>query len=107
MDPRINPYSPGAGVRPVELAGRDAEVEAFEIMVARALAGRPAQSIMFYGLRGVGKTVLLNELLGSARARPDRVHRPRHGRLHPVGGSRRLTRRGWAVRHRGEIQIDG
>ncbi|MCB0992120.1 MAG: ATP-binding protein [Acidimicrobiales bacterium] len=68
MDPRINPYSPGAGVRPVELAGRDAEVEAFEIMVARALAGRPAQSIMFYGLRGVGKTVLLSELLGSARA---------------------------------------
>ena len=36
-------------------------------MAARAIAHRPAQSIVFYGLRGVGKTVLLNELLGSAR----------------------------------------
>lgn len=67
MDPRTNPYSPGAGVRPLELAGREREIEAFDVMVARAVAGRPAQSIVFYGLRGVGKTVLLNELLGSAR----------------------------------------
>lgn len=62
MDPRSNPYSPGAGVRPVELVGRDSEIEAFEILRARAVAGRPAQSLVFYGLRGVGKTVLLNEL---------------------------------------------
>ncbi len=67
MDPRTNPYSPGAGVRPAELAGRVAELEAFDVMAARAIAHRPAQSIVFYGLRGVGKTVLLNELLGSAR----------------------------------------
>lgn len=67
MDPRTNPYSPGAGVRPAELAGRDSEIEAFEVLTARALAGRSTQSIVFYGLRGVGKTVLLNELLGSAR----------------------------------------
>ncbi len=66
MDPRNNPYSPGAGVRPVELVGRDSEIEAFEIVRARAVAGRPAQSLLFYGLRGVGKTVLLNELYGRA-----------------------------------------
>ena len=69
MDPRTNPYSPGAGVRPVALAGRDAAIETFEVLTARATAGRSAQSIVFYGLRGVGKTVLLNELLGMARQR--------------------------------------
>lgn len=68
MDPRRNPYSPGAGVRPVELAGREAELEAFDVLRARAEAGRPAQSMVCYGLRGVGKTVLLNELHASARA---------------------------------------
>ena len=62
MDPRTNPYSPGAGVRPVELVGRDSEIEAFEILRSRAVARRPAQSLVFYGLRGVGKTVLLNGL---------------------------------------------
>ena len=66
MDPRSNPYSPGAGVRPVELVGRDDEIESFDIVRSRAEAGRPAQSIVFYGLRGVGKTVLLNELYGKA-----------------------------------------
>lgn len=68
MDPRSNPYSPGAGVPPAELAGRRAELDAFEVMTARALAGRPAQSLVFYGLRGVGKTVLLLELLGASRS---------------------------------------
>ncbi len=67
MDPRTNPYSPGAGVRPTELAGREAEIDAFDVLRARAEAGRPAQSIVFYGLRGVGKTVLLNELQAEAR----------------------------------------
>ena len=61
MDPRLIPIL-RAGVRPVELVGRDSEIEAFEILRARAVAGRPAQSLVFYGLRGVGKTVLLNEL---------------------------------------------
>lgn len=67
MDARTNPYSPGAGVRPVELAGRDAELEAFDVLVHRAVAGRPAQSLILYGLRGVGKTVLLNEMADRAR----------------------------------------
>lgn len=66
MDPRSNPYSPGAGLRPVELVGRDSEIESFEILRSRAEAGRSAQSIVFYGLQGVGKTVLLNHLYGRA-----------------------------------------
>jgi len=67
MDARLNPYSPGAGVRPVQLAGRDAELESFDVLRARAEAGRPDRSTLFYGLRGVGKTVLLNELAENAR----------------------------------------
>lgn len=67
MDARTNPYSPGAGVRPAELAGRHREIEAFDVLRHRAVSGRPAQSIVFNGLRGVGKTVLLNELLDAAR----------------------------------------
>ncbi|MBA3605243.1 MAG: ATP-binding protein [Actinomycetota bacterium] len=68
MQARLNPYSPGAGVRPVELAGREAEIEAFDVIRHRALAGRSAQSIVLYGLRGVGKTVLLNEMADRADA---------------------------------------
>ena len=56
MDPVRNPYSPGAGLRPVELAGRDREIARFEVLRARARQRRNDQSIVFYGLRGVGKT---------------------------------------------------
>jgi hypothetical protein len=69
VDARLNPYSPGAGVRPTELAGREGEIETFDVLRSRAESDRPAQSVVFYGLRGVGKTVLLNELLDKARAR--------------------------------------
>lgn len=67
MDPRRNPFSPGAGVRPVELAGREGELEMFDVLRHRAVDRRAAQSMIFTGLRGVGKTVLLNEMLGAAR----------------------------------------
>jgi AAA ATPase domain len=60
VDPIKNPYTPGAGTPPSELAGRDAEIEAFRILLARLRAGRPEQSQIISGLRGVGKTVLLN-----------------------------------------------
>jgi len=60
MDPIKNPYTPGAGTRPSELAGRDEEIENFKILLARLRAGRPEQSQIITGLRGVGKTVLLN-----------------------------------------------
>jgi hypothetical protein len=66
VDPRTNPYNPGAGLRPAALAGRDADVEAFEIMADRAQNGLLSRSIVFSGLRGVGKTVLLAELAGRA-----------------------------------------
>ena len=69
VDPRSNPYNPGAGLRPAALAGRDADIEAFEILADRAQRGLPSRSIVFSGLRGVGKTVLLGELAGRALER--------------------------------------
>ena len=62
MDPRRNPFAPGAGTPPPELAGRDRVREAVAIALDRIRAGRGAQSVILYGLRGVGKTVLLNEM---------------------------------------------
>lgn len=67
MDPRHNPYSPGAGLRPAALTGRDTEIEAFAVILYRARDGRPAPGMILHGLRGVGKTVLLNELANNAR----------------------------------------
>ncbi|MDP9821234.1 ATP-binding protein [Nocardioides massiliensis] len=66
MDPIRNPYAPGAGQRPPELAGRDRELEQFEVTLERVAAGRPERSMVLSGLRGVGKTVLLNALRGQA-----------------------------------------
>ena len=60
MDPIRNPYTPGAGSRPSELAGRDEEIESFQILLSRLVLGKPEQSQIISGLRGVGKTVLLN-----------------------------------------------
>ena len=81
MDPIRNPYAPGAGQRPPELAGRDRELEQFEVTLERVAAGRPERSMVLSGLRGVGKTVLLNALrsqavrrawgTGKIEARPD------------------------------------
>ena len=62
MDPRRNPYAPGAGAPPPELAGRDAVIEEASIALDRIRNGLHAKSLMLVGLRGVGKTVLLNRL---------------------------------------------
>jgi hypothetical protein len=62
MDPRRNPYAPGAGSRPPELAGRDSIIESAAIALDRIRNGLNAQSVILYGLRGVGKTVLLNKI---------------------------------------------
>jgi hypothetical protein len=62
MDPVRNPFAPGAGSQPPELAGRDEIVYDAEIAVQRALLGKHTQSQMLLGLRGVGKTVLLNRI---------------------------------------------
>ncbi|MFV0458880.1 MAG: AAA family ATPase [Actinomycetales bacterium] len=93
MDPIRNPYAPGAGQRPPELAGRDRELDAFDVVLERVARGRPERSLVLTGLRGVGKTVLLNTLrsqavragwgTGKLEARPDtELRRPLAGALH-------------------------
>ncbi|MEP7160436.1 MAG: ATP-binding protein [Dermatophilaceae bacterium] len=93
MDPIRNPYAPGAGQRPPELAGRDEQLRTFEVVLERVARGRPERSIVLTGLRGVGKTVLLNALRGAAvrahwgtgkfEARPDQtLRRPLSAALH-------------------------
>lgn len=68
MDPIRNPFSPGAGTPPPELAGRDELRESLRIALERARIGRPAKSAMLVGLRGVGKTVLLDRVRADAEA---------------------------------------
>ncbi|HET7304565.1 MAG TPA: ATP-binding protein [Segeticoccus sp.] len=93
MDPIRNPYAPGAGQRPPELAGRDTELHSFSVVLERIARSRPERSIVLTGLRGVGKTVLLNALrstavrahwgTGKLEARPDqRLRRPLSAALH-------------------------
>ncbi|MGN6607515.1 MAG: ATP-binding protein, partial [Jatrophihabitans sp.] len=104
MDPVRNPYAPGAGQRPPELAGRDAELQGFDVVLERIARGRPERSMVHTGLRGVGKTVLLNATRSSAvrrgwgtgklEARPDQpLRRPLAAALHlavrELGGSNR------------------
>ncbi|WP_299443679.1 ATP-binding protein [uncultured Phycicoccus sp.] len=105
MDPIRNPYAPGAGQRPPELAGRDEQLDAFDVVLERVARGRPERSIVLTGLRGVGKTVLLNALrsaavragwgTGKLEARPDQsLRRPLSSAVHqavrelgPAGGA--------------------
>lgn len=61
MHSASNPYSPGAGRRPFELAGRTALINDFDLLISRAAAGRTDRGIVLHGLHGVGKTVLLTE----------------------------------------------
>ncbi|MGC1206762.1 MAG: ATP-binding protein [Ornithinimicrobium sp.] len=93
MDPITNPYAPGAGQRPPELAGRDEQLDNFAVVLERIARGRPERSMVLTGLRGVGKTVLLNSLrstavrakwgTGKLEARPDqRLRRPIAAALH-------------------------
>ena len=93
MDPVRNPYAPGAGQRPPELARRDRELSQFEVVLERIARGRPERSMVLTGLRGVGKTVLLNSFrsmalqrlwgTGKIEARPDQsIRRPVAGALH-------------------------
>ncbi|TYL55407.1 AAA family ATPase [Nocardioides sp. BGMRC 2183] len=93
MDPIRNPYAPGAGQRPPELAGRDDQLRAFDVVLERIARGRAERSLVLTGLRGVGKTVLLNALrsaavrkgwgTGKLEARPDQsLRRPLSSALH-------------------------
>jgi len=68
MDPIRNPFAPGAGTPPPELAGRDDLRSSLHVALERARIGRPAKSAMLVGLRGVGKTVLLDRVRDDAEA---------------------------------------
>ncbi len=68
MDPVTNPFAPGAGTPPPELAGRDKLRETIRIALERVRRGLPARSLMLVGLRGVGKTVLLDRMRNDAEA---------------------------------------
>jgi DNA polymerase III delta prime subunit len=106
VDPIRNPYAPGAGQRPPELAGRDQELGGFDVVLERVSRARPERSVVLTGLRGVGKTVLLNALrsaavrrhwgTGKLEARPDQpLRRPLSSALHQ------------AVRELGHPQSEG
>lgn len=69
MDPVRNPFAPGAGSQPPELAGRDEVIANADVALQRVLQGKSAQSQILLGLRGVGKTVLLNKIEAIAEAR--------------------------------------
>jgi hypothetical protein len=110
MDPVRNPFAPGAGQRPPELAGRDRELAAFDVVLERVARGRPERSLVLTGLRGVGKTVLLGELrsmavkrgwgAGKIEARPDaELRRPLSAALH-------RAIRDLAVRHRDPERVE-
>ena len=110
MDPIRNPYAPGAGQRPPELAGRDRELKQFEVTLERVAAGRPDRSMVLSGLRGVGKTVLLNALrslavkrawgTGKIEARPDQSLRL------PLAQAVHAAVREVAHRHRDPDKVD-
>jgi hypothetical protein len=68
VDPVLNPYAPGAGTPPPELAGRRDVREAVRVCIERLKRGRAAKSVMMVGLRGVGKTVLLDQMRHDAEA---------------------------------------
>ena len=110
VDPVRNPYAPGAGQRPPELAGRDRELDAFEVVLERIARGRPERSLVLTGLRGVGKTVLLNTLrsaaigrlwgTGKIEARPDQSLR------RPVSAALHMAIRELAPHHRDPDRVD-
>lgn len=73
MDPIKNPFSPGAGSPPPELVGRDPILEQARILLGRVKQKKPEKSMLLTGLRGVGKTVLLNEIERLAEAQAYRT----------------------------------
>src|SRR5690242_21567724 len=110
MDPVRNPYAPGAGQRPPELTGRDREIGQFEVVLERVARGRPERSMVLTGLRGVGKTVLLNTFrsmalqrlwgTGKIEARPDQSIR------RPVAAALHMAVRELAPRHRAPDRVE-
>jgi hypothetical protein len=110
MDPVRNPYAPGAGQRPPELAGRTRQLDAFDVVLERISRGRPERSVMLTGLRGVGKTVLLNHLRSAARARDwgtgKLEARPDQELRRPLASALHMAVRQIAVAHRNLEMVD-
>lgn len=110
MDPIRNPYAPGAGQRPPELAGRGRELDVFDIVLERIARGRPERSLMLTGLRGVGKTVLLNTLRSQAINRlwgSGKIEiRPDQSLRRPISAALHMAVRELAPRHRAPDRID-
>ena len=110
VDPVRNPYAPGAGQRPPELTGRDRELQQFDVVLERVARGRPERSMILTGLRGVGKTVLLNTFrsmaiqklwgTGKIEARPDQSLR------RPVSAALHMAIRELAPHHRDPDRVD-
>src|SRR3954454_25318057 len=110
MDPVRNPYAPGAGQRPPELAGRNTELSAFDVVLERIAHGRPKRSLVLTCLRGVGKTVLFNQLgsaaisrgwgTGKIEARPDQSLR------RPVSSALHMALRELGPRHRDQESME-
>lgn len=66
MDPAMNPYTPGSGLRPPAMLGRDSQLEAMDQLILRSKRRTVGRPMVMYGLRGVGKTVVLRRLEGMA-----------------------------------------
>ena len=110
MDPVRNPYAPGAGQRPPELAGRDREISQFEVVLERIARGRPERSMVLTGLRGVGKTVLLNTFRSMALQRlwgTGKIEaRPGQSIRRPVAAALHMAVRELAPRHRAPDRVE-
>ncbi|MBA2415431.1 MAG: AAA family ATPase [Geodermatophilaceae bacterium] len=110
MDPVRNPYAPGAGQRPPELAGRDAELAQFDVVLERIARGRPERSLMLTGLRGVGKTVLLNQLRSAAINRgwgTGKIEaRPEQSLRRPISSALHMAVRELTGRHRNPERVE-
>ena len=91
---KINPYRPGAGLKPMYIAGRDEDIESVEQIFEALTMNVPVQSIIYSGLRGVGKTVLINKLEEIANEKEVEGECLLHG-FHPAGGGHA----GVCVRH--------
>jgi hypothetical protein len=110
VDPIRNPYAPGAGQRPPELAGRDRELQQFDVVLERVARGRPERSLVLTGLRGVGKTVLLNAMRSQAVARlwgTGKIEaRPEQSLRRPLASALHRAVREIAPRHRDPERVD-
>ncbi|HEX3731320.1 MAG TPA: ATP-binding protein [Mycobacteriales bacterium] len=109
MDPIRNPYAPGAGQRPPELAGRDSELSQFDVVLERVPRGRPERSLVLTGLRGVGKTVLLNTLRSAAITRlwgTGKLEvKPEQSLRRPITSALHMAVRELAPRHRAPERV--